>query len=221
VNPENWSRWFKTLRQPAAYRFGPESLLLPDAFGGIESVGQATSIVDIGCGSGVLGLTLARIWNTDMLWLVDVQQEMLEVAQQNAAIAEREATLVNADVRCWRPGRSFDVVVANPPFFAPGDGEESGDDVARFATHAYHGGAAAFLAAADALAHPEHGQILFLYPADSLPELLAAAGVQGLKPAEILLVYARHRGRPFRVWVRFARTDCALAVRSLSARTRR
>ena len=215
----NWERWWKKLEQPPEYRFGPETRLLPDIVQ-LRAL-RPKSVADLGCGCGVLGLTIARATHASELWLLDLQQEMTAVARRNAGCVDARVRVEQADLRVWVPDGVVDLVVTNPPFFAPGDGEEASSLVSRYATHAYHGGLSDFLVAANRLAHPEHGEILLVYPADGLPMILEKAELAGLLPAEVIIVHARHRGRPYRVWVRFSRRASVLQVRALSARTRR
>lgn len=82
-----------------------------------EAGGRA---LDMGCGSGVLGLTLAAAWR-DHGWtavLADASDEALALAAENRAalgIEEESATLVKTDLCSSLTGK-FDLVAANLPY---------------------------------------------------------------------------------------------------------
>ena len=84
--------------------------------------GSPIHIADLGTGSGAIAIALAR---HDPAWSVlgiEISEEALAVARRNAA------TLAGGNLRVrrgsWCEGlapESFDLIVANPPYIAPGD----------------------------------------------------------------------------------------------------
>jgi release factor glutamine methyltransferase len=80
--------------------------------------------VDFGTGSGCISLSLAVEGPFREVWAVDASPAALELAALNAqrsAVAER-IHLVRGDSLAALPGgRTFDVVVSNPPYVAAGD----------------------------------------------------------------------------------------------------
>jgi release factor glutamine methyltransferase len=74
------------------------------------------SVVDMGCGSGVLGLTLAAARPGWELTLADVSPEALALAQENALSLEvSNAAFFQSDLFSAIDGR-FDGIVANLPY---------------------------------------------------------------------------------------------------------
>ena len=75
------------------------------------------TVLDLGCGSGALGLTAARLSGTGHVCLVDVDSEAVRCAARAVAMAGRERCDVRAsDVGAAVRDLRFDVVVTNPPF---------------------------------------------------------------------------------------------------------
>jgi methylase of polypeptide subunit release factors len=72
----------------------------------------ARRVVDIGCGSGAGGLSLAA---PPELVLTDVSPHALALAEVNAALGERSATFVQSNVLQDVSG-ALDLIVANPPY---------------------------------------------------------------------------------------------------------
>jgi len=75
----------------------------------IASRGKLGSAVDLGCGSGIDAVYLARAgWTVTAL---DFMPDALEMTRKLAEQAGVDLELVQADVMEWEPGREFDVVV--------------------------------------------------------------------------------------------------------------
>ncbi|MEM7196623.1 MAG: peptide chain release factor N(5)-glutamine methyltransferase [Pseudomonadota bacterium] len=92
----------------------------------------ALNIADLGTGSGALGLSLAKELPDARLLLTDISTKALSVANANA----QNLGIQNVEFlqSCWFDelgGRTFDIVVANPPYVARGDSSLA-ESVARF-----------------------------------------------------------------------------------------
>ena len=76
-------------------------------------------ILDVGCGSGVLGLTLAKNLGPDCahLTLTDLSKDALSLSEENANSLEVPATFLNGDLFSAVEG-TFDLIVANLPYIA-------------------------------------------------------------------------------------------------------
>lgn len=79
---------------------------------------QGARVVDIGCGSGAGGLSIAA--SAGELILADVSPRALEFAQVNSKLHGVHATVVRSDVLSGIDG-DFDLVIANPPYMREDD----------------------------------------------------------------------------------------------------
>lgn len=91
---------------------------------------RATNVcVDLGCGSGAIGLSLAAELPVDRttVWLTDVSTAALDVARANAAGLGRVAANVRFAHGSWFEAlpadlaSSVDLLISNPPYVADGD----------------------------------------------------------------------------------------------------
>ena len=74
-------------------------------------------ILDMGCGSGVLGLTLAADLPGSQAVLADLSPDALDLARENAELLEiPNATFIESDLFSALAGRTFDLIVANLPY---------------------------------------------------------------------------------------------------------
>jgi release factor glutamine methyltransferase len=99
--------------------------------------GQKLEILDIGTGSGCIGLTLLHHFDNAQLTAIDISDEALAIANENARqlqLSERVRFLNMDGARLAELGSKFDLVVANPPYIANDDPEVE-EDVRRFEPH--------------------------------------------------------------------------------------
>lgn len=86
--------------------------------------GRSLRAVDLGTGSGAIGLTLASERERVDVWLTDRSTDALAVARANLAGIGRAATRVTVLEGAWFDALpddlqgSFDVIVSNPPYVA-------------------------------------------------------------------------------------------------------
>lgn len=73
-------------------------------------------ILDLGCGSGAIGLTLKSILKDSEVTLVDISKEALEVARLNANNLNLDVTLIESDWLLDVGLDKYDIVVSNPPY---------------------------------------------------------------------------------------------------------
>jgi release factor glutamine methyltransferase len=80
-------------------------------------------VLDLGTGSGILAVTLARERRDAHVWATDISPGALMVAQDNASAlgADRIHFLVSDWYAALPPGLRFHLIVSNPPYIAEGD----------------------------------------------------------------------------------------------------
>ena len=75
-------------------------------------------ILDLGCGWGVIGVSIARKWPGTRVTMADVNTRALDLSRENAKQNRAEVTCVESDGMAALEGRTFDAVVTNPPIRA-------------------------------------------------------------------------------------------------------
>ena len=75
-------------------------------------------ILDLGCGWGIIGISIARKWPETRVTMADVNTRALELSRENAAKNRAEVACVESDGMAALEGRTFDAVVTNPPIRA-------------------------------------------------------------------------------------------------------
>ncbi len=83
--------------------------------------GGARRVLDLGTGSGAVAIAIAKHAPMAQVWAIDVSAKALAVAAANAA---RHGVAVRSIESHWYDAlreERFDLIVANPPYVAPGD----------------------------------------------------------------------------------------------------
>ena len=91
---------------------GTRTLLeaLPDRMSG--------EILDLGCGWGVIGISVAKAWPETRVTLADVNLRALELSRENAAKNRADVICAESDGFSALAGKTFDAVITNPPIRA-------------------------------------------------------------------------------------------------------
>lgn len=108
--------------RPGVFVPRPETEVVVDA--ALEAVRDIASpvIVDVGTGTGVIGLSMKQERPDARVWAVDRSSEAIELARINAGRYGLEIELLHADMLTGLPLTivgAVDLVVANPPYIEP------------------------------------------------------------------------------------------------------
>ncbi|HKP91446.1 MAG TPA: HemK2/MTQ2 family protein methyltransferase [Thermoleophilaceae bacterium] len=120
---------------PGVFRPRSDSWMLTESLRD-ASPGAGAEVLDLCTGSGVAAISAARLGANATA--VDVSRRAVVTVRLNAAInrVAGRVQVVRGDLFDAVPGRSFDVIVSNPPYVPSGDG----DLPARGPSRAWEGG---------------------------------------------------------------------------------
>ena len=100
----------------------PETELLVELALQRLPVGAHARVLDLGAGSGCIGITIAAERPQVQVTLVDASEAALEIARANAAQwASANSTLLFSDWYSAVAAEHYHLIVANPPYVAEGD----------------------------------------------------------------------------------------------------
>lgn len=108
-----------------------------------KTLSRPLTVVDLGTGSGVIGLSMASELplGTAKIWLTDQSEDALDVARANLAGIGRTATHVRVSQGDWYEALpnslrgAVDLIVCNPPYIAKDDPDVAAD-VKKYEPHA-------------------------------------------------------------------------------------
>lgn len=183
-------RFGLTLLQPKdGYRFTLDPLLLCDFSGACRE----ERIADLGTGSGVMALVLARMAPQARVTAFEQDAAAAELARENAVMngLGEQVTVLHEDVlqvRRHLPVSCCDLVVSNPPYRKQGRGRLNPHPGKLAARHETTAGLADFLAAAKYLVKPG-GRICMVYHPERLVDLMVEAAAQKLAMVRLRMVH--------------------------------
>jgi len=110
----------------------------------VESVEKPDRILDIGCGTGCIGIALADLLPSSQVIALDIEPIAIATAEENAEAIlgtdwkERyRATLTSAeDYELSEDADPFDVIVSNPPYIPAADMKTLDANVVQFESEA-------------------------------------------------------------------------------------
>lgn len=73
-------------------------------------------VLDLCCGSGAIGISLAKICSNIKVTASDISPEAIAVAAENAASLRAKVKFVEGDMFKPFNGKKFDMIVTNPPY---------------------------------------------------------------------------------------------------------
>ena len=102
---------------------------------------KAPAILDLCCGSGCIGITLAAEKPDSAVYFSDISEDALEVAEMNFRILlNKEAEFICSDLFDNINVRGFDLIAANPPYISEDEMSVLDDDLSYEPALALHGG---------------------------------------------------------------------------------
>ncbi|MCM2265384.1 MAG: tRNA1(Val) (adenine(37)-N6)-methyltransferase [Desulfuromonadales bacterium] len=181
----------KIIQPKSGYRFSLDPLLLC----ALAQIPETSKVADLGTGSGVIPLLLARAGKGREFVGVELQAELAGRAERSVRLngLSGRIKIVCADVR-ELPGEfvpgSFDAVVTNPPYRRQESGRVAPGVERGAARHELAGGLTDFLRAATFLLN-NRGRFHIIYLAERLAELLDEMRTYRLEPKRLRLVHSR------------------------------
>ncbi len=191
------------------YRFSADAVLL-SAF---VDTPRLKKIADLGAGSGIIGLLLAKKYAASEITLIELQESLVKLAEKNVALngLERNVRVVHQDIKTLKFGReetlkakveerksspeekimlhSFDLVVSNPPFRKTKTGLISPSDERAMARHEIHLPVASLMKAALSLLK-HHGRLCIIHLPERLAEIMDAMRAHYLEPKRLRFVHS-------------------------------
>lgn len=195
---------FSVAHNLCAMKVGTDSVLL----GAWSVCKDAENILDVGTGSGILALMAAQRNGHALIYAVDIEQNAVNQARENVEKSPwaNRIFVELADIRNWNPGKKFDCILCNPPFYRNGllSPEQSRNQARQTACLSFEH---LIKACTDLLA--EHGRFHVIIPAESCDDFVHLCWERNLLLAQKTWVHTKENKPAKRVLLAFQKDVCA------------
>jgi len=171
------------------YRFSIDSILL----GHFASKKSAGKVADLGTGSGVLPVILARHQKVESITGIEIQKELAALAEKNIFHndCQEKVNIKCADIKkipeAFSP-ESFDTIITNPPFYSLGSGRINPDSENAIARHEIKGTLDDFIAGSSFLLK-SGGSFFAVYRPARLADLVSEMRKNRIEPKAFQFVH--------------------------------
>jgi len=174
------------LYQPTSgYAYNSDSIFLYDFISSFQPRG---SLLDVGCGVGIISLLLTRDHKIKTS-IIDKQESMLQYAKHNFMLNNLDVHAYLEDFTQFNEENKFDYIVSNPPFY-DSNVTQSENTHLNIARYAHHLPIDSFIAKVKKLLTPR-GRFIFCYDAKQVDRLLFALKKEKINPEVMRFVHSK------------------------------
>jgi tRNA1Val (adenine37-N6)-methyltransferase len=183
------------LQKKKGHRYTIDSVLLAQ----FVEPKKGERILELGAGSGVIGLLLAFRNPGVRVTGLELQAELADMAGRSILMngLESRVNIIPGDVRNapeLLKARSHDVVVFNPPYRKMGSGKLNPGKEKALARHEIAGSISDFLKAAS-YALEQGGRVCLIYPCSRMVEAVHRMRMEKMEPKRLRMVHSRPGSR--------------------------
>lgn len=176
----------KIIQPRVGYRYNSDTMML---YGFICEEGLKGSVLEVGCGCGVLGLLLKRDFEAIDLDMLDMQEVNIKIAKQNADENGLKASFITADFTNFECQKRYDFVISNPPYYHDG-AKKSENEHIKISRYSEFLPLEKLIKSVNSIMKPS-GVFVFCYDAKRLSEILTLLKMYKFNPTRIKFVHPK------------------------------
>lgn len=185
----------RIFQKEKGYRFSMDALLLAHFI----YLKKGDIIIDLGTGSGVIAIIMARRKECGKVFGVDIQEELVDMAKRSVQLnnLRDKIAIHQGDIRnieAFFDSKSFNVAVFNPPYRKLKSGRINPSDQKSIARHEIRAKLQDFLKATVYILK-KSGRAYIIYPATRMVELLSSMRISGIEPKRMQIVHSHDASR--------------------------
>ena len=179
----------KIIQNPEGFCFGIDSILLSDYAKNIKSEAK---VIDLGTGTGILGILLCGKTNAKKIIGVEVQEEVYDMARRSIELnnLQERFEVINQNINKLKSiyeAGSFDVVVTNPPYKKVNTGIKNEDEKKLISRHEIKANLEEFIEVSKYLLK-DKGELYMVHRPDRLVDILSIMRKYKIEPKQIRFV---------------------------------
>ncbi len=186
----------KIIQNTKGFCFGIDSVILSDF---AKNIKKGSKVVDLGTGTGIIGLLLCKKTELKEIVGVEIQKEVAEMANRSIKLnkLEDKFKILNTDINKIFEDKllekdKFDVVVMNPPYKEKGTGKINEVDSKIISRHEVKATLSDFIKMASNLLK-DKGEIYIVHKPERMPDIIQKMRENKIEPKEIKTVYSNKK----------------------------
>lgn len=193
----------KIIQNKDGFCFGMDSVLLSDF---AQEIKDNSNCVDLGTGTGILGILLCAKTKLSKIIGVEIQKEVADMAQKSINLnkLEERFEIINIDLKEIKNNKkeinnlhknSFDYVVTNPPYKKTNSGKINNNEKKLISRHEITADLNDFIEVSNYLLK-DKGTLFMVHRPDRLVDVLFKMRKEKIEPKQIRFVYPKISKEP-------------------------
>lgn len=182
---------FKIIQNAKGFCFGIDSVLLANF---AKDIKRGSKVVDLGTGTGILGILLCAKTELNTVLGVEVQEEVADMAKRSIILnnLEKRFTIINTDIKRLKTKvklNNYDVVITNPPYKKMNTGKINESEKKYISKHETTANLSDFIKTSYSLLK-DNGILYMVHRAERLTDIMYELRVNKIEPKLIRFVYS-------------------------------
>lgn len=191
----------KIIQNKNGFCFGIDSVLLSDF---AKEIKNGAKCVDLGTGTGILGILLCAKTNLSQIIGIEIQEEVAEMANRSIILnnLENKFKIININLKEIKNNKinyleknSFDYIITNPPYKKLNTGKINENEKKLISRHEITANLDDFIEVANYLLK-DKGTIFMVHRPERLADILEKMRKEKIEPKEIKFVYPKINEEP-------------------------
>lgn len=187
----------KLIQNKDGFCFGVDSVLLSDF---AKTIKKNSTVVDIGTGTGIIGLLLCKKTQLKKIYGVEIQKDVAEMAKRSIQLnhLEDKFEIINCDINNifeFLSPNSIDCIVTNPPYKKVGTGVKNEDEKQMISRHEVKCTLEDIIEKGAKLLK-DRGEFYMVHRAERLVDIMCILREYRLEPKNVRFVHSRANKKP-------------------------
>lgn len=191
----------KIIQNKNGFCFGIDSVLLSDF---AKEIKNGAKCVDLGTGTGILGILLCAKTNLSQIIGIEIQEEVAEMANRSIILnnLENKFKIININLKEIKNNKinyleknSFDYIITNPPYKKLNTGKINENKKKLISRHEITANLDDFIEVANYLLK-DKGTIFMVHRPERLADIIEKMRKEKIEPKEIKFVYPKVNEEP-------------------------
>lgn len=200
----------KIIQNKDGFCFGIDSVLLSDF---AKEIKDNSKVVDLGTGTGILGILLCAKTNLKEILGVEIQEEVANMAQRSIELnnLKNRFKILNDNIKNIEKNNidlknNFDYVVTNPPYKKLNTGKINENEKKLISRHELTANLDDFIKTASFLLK-DKGTLFMVHRPERLVDILEKMRKEKIEPKELKFIYPKINKEPNLILIKGVKND--------------